>query len=82
MPYFSTQQAAKKLGIGVTTLDRYTAAKKVPAPKPKRIGKWNVRAWTLADIERVRALLPKIGNGRKTRYQKQRKKQTARKPKR
>jgi excisionase family DNA binding protein len=38
MSYFSTQQAAKKLGIGVTTLDRYIEAKKVPAPKPKRIG--------------------------------------------
>jgi excisionase family DNA binding protein len=81
MSYFSTQQAAKKLGIGVTTLDRYIEAKKVPAPKPKRIGNWNVRAWTEADIERVRALLPKIANGRKTRYQKQRKKQTKRKSK-
>ena len=82
MPYFSTQQAAKKLGITVTTLDRYIAAKKVPAPKAKRIGNWNVRAWTEKDIERVRALLPKIANGRKTRYQKQRKKQTTGKPKR
>jgi len=27
--------------------------------------------WTEADIERVRKLLPKIKNGRKTRYQKQ-----------
>src|SRR5215471_3365512 len=70
MPYFSTQQAAKKLGITVTTLDRYIAAKKVPAPKAKRIGNWNVRAWTEKDIERVRALLPKIANGRKTRYKK------------
>jgi excisionase family DNA binding protein len=75
--YFSTQQAAKQLGIGVTTLDRYIAAKKVPAPRATKIGNWNVRAWTVADIERVRALLPKIANGRKTRYQKLRAKQKA-----
>jgi predicted DNA-binding transcriptional regulator AlpA len=82
MERYSTNQAAKKLGITGTSLERYIAAKKVPAPKPTRIGKWNVRAWTDEDIERVRALLPKIANVRKTRYQKQRKKQTARKPKR
>jgi predicted DNA-binding transcriptional regulator AlpA len=76
----STRQAAKRLGISFTSLDRYIAAKKVPAPKSTRIGKWNVRAWTEADIERVRALLPKIANGRKTRYQKH-KKQTKRKSK-
>jgi predicted DNA-binding transcriptional regulator AlpA len=78
---YSTNQAAKKLGIAVTSLDRYIAAKKVPAPKPTKIGRWNVRAWTEEDIERVRVLLPKIANGRKTRYQKQRKKQTGRKSK-
>lgn len=81
MHYFSTQQAAKKLGIGVTTLDRYIAAKKVPAPKAKKIGNWNVRAWAEADIERVRALLPKIANGRKTRYSKPKKETPKRKPK-
>lgn len=70
MAQYSTNQAAKKLGIAVTSLDRYIAAKKVPAPKPTKIGKWNVRAWTEEDIERVRALLPKIANGRKTRYSK------------
>jgi predicted DNA-binding transcriptional regulator AlpA len=70
MATFSTRQAAKQLGISFTSLDRYIAAKKVPAPKATRIGKWNVRAWTKADIERVRALLPKIANGRKTRYSK------------
>jgi predicted DNA-binding transcriptional regulator AlpA len=82
MPTFSTRQAAKQLGISFTSLDRYIAAKKVPAPKAVRIGNWNVRAWTQKDIEIVRALLPKIANGRKTRYQKDRKKQTTRKPKR
>jgi hypothetical protein len=32
--------------------------------------------WTEDDIERVRKLLPKLKNGRKTRYQKQRKAKT------
>jgi DNA-binding transcriptional MerR regulator len=81
MANFSTNQAAKKLGITITTLDRYIALGKVPAPKSTRIGNWDVRAWTEEDIERVRVLLPKIANGRKTRYQKQRKKQTKRKSK-
>jgi predicted DNA-binding transcriptional regulator AlpA len=70
MAKFSTNQAAKKLGITGTSLERYIAAKKIPAPKPTKIGKWNVRAWTEEDIERVRALLPKIANGRKTRHNK------------
>jgi predicted DNA-binding transcriptional regulator AlpA len=81
MSNYSTYQAAKRLGIAVTSLDRYIAAKKVPAPTPTKIGRWNVRAWTEEDIERVRVLLPKIANGRKTRYQKQRKKPTKRKSK-
>ncbi len=70
MVYFTTQQAAKKLGIGLSTLIRYIIAKNVPAPKSKKIGKREVRAWTEEDIEKVREILPKIENGRKTRYQK------------
>ena len=74
MVYFTTQQAAKKLGIGLSTLIRYIVEKNVPAPQSTKIGKREVRAWTEEDIERVREILPKIENGRKTRYQKQRKK--------
>jgi len=33
-------------------------------------GKMTVHLWTEEEIERARALLPKIANGRKTRYQK------------
>ena len=72
MSRFSTRQAAKKLGIGMTTLSQYIAAKKVPAPEATIIGRYEVRAWSEEDIERVRALLPKIANGRKTRWQRQR----------
>lgn len=77
MLHFSTNEVAKKLGIGLTSLRRYIDIGKVPAPKATVIGRYEVRAWTEADIERVRALLPKLANGRKTRYQKLREKQGA-----
>ena len=80
MLYFTTQQAAKKLGIGLSTLIRYVVDKKVPGPEATKIGKREVRAWTEKDIEKVREILPKIENGRKTRYQKQRKRKTKDKP--
>jgi predicted DNA-binding transcriptional regulator AlpA len=81
MQNFSTRQAAKKLGISMASLSRYVAEGKVPAPKPVIIGRYEVRAWTEDDIERVRTLLPKIANGRKTRYSKLKKRIAKRKPK-
>jgi len=69
MDFYSTPQAAKKLGISLMTLNRYIVAKKIPVP-PVRIRGVRVRLWSREDIERVRKLLPKIANGRKTRYQK------------
>ena len=80
MQYFTTQQAARKLGIGLSTLIRHIVNDKVPAPKSTKIGKREVRAWTEDDIERVRGLLAKIANGRKTRYQRQRKRTKKTKP--
>jgi hypothetical protein len=74
---FSTTQAAKKLGLDPKTLSRYIAAEKVPAPKIIEAGGNTVHLWTLAEIEHVRKLLPKIANGRKTRYSKLREKQKA-----
>ena len=70
MDFYSTPQAAKKLGISLMTLNRYIAAKKIPLP-PVRIGGVRVRLWSEKEIETVRQLLPKIANGRKTRYKKQ-----------
>jgi predicted DNA-binding transcriptional regulator AlpA len=81
MKTFSTRQAARKLGIDATSLSRYIAAGKVPAPKTVEVGDVRLHAWTEEEIEHVRQLLPKIANGRKTRYQKQRKQQTKRRPK-
>ena len=67
---YSTREAAKKLGLSLITLKRYIAAKKVPSPPVAQVGGMRVRPWTDKDIERVRKVLPKIQNGRKTRYQK------------
>ncbi len=80
MDFYSTPQAAKKLGIGLMTLNRYIAARKIPMP-PVRIRGVRVRLWSEDDIKRVREILPKIANGRKTRYQKLRKKQKPRRKK-
>jgi predicted DNA-binding transcriptional regulator AlpA len=70
----STRQAAKSLGISHETLARYIDVGKVPSPETIKLGKGErtVHAWSEAEIEHVRKLLPKIANGRKTRWQKQR----------
>jgi predicted DNA-binding transcriptional regulator AlpA len=77
MDGFSTRQAAKKLGLGSTTLAHYIELGKVPSPKVVRLGNFQVHVWTEEEIEHVRKLLPKLANGRKTRYQKLRAKQKA-----
>lgn len=77
MPKYSTHQVAKKLGIGIATLTRYIQSKKIPAPKTTIVGAMRVRLWSDAEVERVRELLPKIANGRKTRYSKLKKEKPA-----
>ena len=53
------------------TLARYLAVKKVPAPTTVvHLGHTHVYVWSETDIEKVRKILPKIVNGRKTRYKK------------
>lgn len=81
MKSLSTRQAAQKLGITSMTLSRYIKAGKVPKPKTATSGGITIHFWTEEEIEHVRQLLPKIANGRKTRYQKQRKEQSKRKAK-
>jgi hypothetical protein len=73
MKHYSMRQAAKKLGLPVSTLSNYVVLKKIPAPQTVASGDIIVYLWTDAEIETVRQLLPKIANGRKTRYQKLRK---------
>ncbi len=70
----SSRDAAKKLGLSFTSLNRYIAAKKIPLPPLVRVGGVRVRLWSNKDIERARKILPKIKNGRKFRYKKSRRK--------
>ncbi len=70
----STRDAAKKLGLSFTSLNRYIAKKKIPLPPLVRVGGIRVRLWSDQDIAKVRAVLPKIMNGRKLRYKKNAKK--------
>ncbi|HKB92208.1 MAG TPA: hypothetical protein VKC60_16955 [Opitutaceae bacterium] len=72
MNLYSTTQAAKRLGINAKTLSRYIAEKKVPAPRFLQSGMVTHHVWTEAEVEELRKLLPKIANGRKTRYSKKR----------
>jgi len=68
------------LGISAPTLSNYIKVGKIPEPKSVTVGGITVHIWTEADIEHLRQLLPKIANGRKTRYQKHKNKPPARKP--
>ena len=54
-------------------LSKYILTGKIPSPKSVISGGITVYLWTEKDIERVRKLLPKIANGRKTRYRKKKK---------
>ena len=71
MNQYSTREAAKMLGLHLITIQKYIAAGKIPVPPMSMsIGGGKVRIWTDQDIEKVRETLPKIANGRKTRYKK------------
>ena len=65
MKTYSTREAAKMLGVSLSSLQRYIAVGKVKAPKTRRIGGALVRPWTVRDVERVRKQLPKIKSGRR-----------------
>ena len=80
MQGLSTREAAKKLGIEQSTLSKYLKRGKVPSPLTVKQGKRVSQVWTEEQIEHVRQLLPKIANGRKTRYQKLREKQKTVRP--
>lgn len=69
--YFTSGQVAKRLRIPVTTLSTYISVGKLSKPKSIKTGEMTIYLWTEEEIERVRKLLPKIKNGRKTRYQTQ-----------
>jgi predicted DNA-binding transcriptional regulator AlpA len=77
MKRLSTREAAQKLGIDHSTLAKYLADGKLQPPETITVGRRIVHMWTDAEIEQVRQLLPKIANGRKTRYSKLREQQKA-----
>jgi predicted site-specific integrase-resolvase len=70
MNRYSTREAAKKLGLSHVALARYVLQGKIPTPETIQQGKRLSHSWSEEDIEHVRQLLPKIANGRKTRYKK------------
>jgi hypothetical protein len=69
---YSTREAAKIIGISWGTLNKFIALKQIPLPPLTRVGGVRVRLWSDTDIARVREVLPKIQNGRKIRWGKQR----------
>jgi predicted DNA-binding transcriptional regulator AlpA len=71
---YSTREAAGQLGLSLSTLNKYIALRQIPLPQLTRVGGVRVRLWSKEDIDRVRKTLPKIANGRKTRYTKQKRK--------
>jgi len=75
MVKFSTHQVAKRLGLDAATLSRYIKTEKILAPPETMAGGIKLRLWSETDIEGLKKTLPKIANGRKTRWQKLRKKQ-------
>jgi predicted DNA-binding transcriptional regulator AlpA len=74
MKRYSTPAAAKKLGLSLVSLHRYIKAGKVPTPATLEPRTVRALPWTDEDIEKVRKILPKIANGRKTRHKKKAKK--------
>jgi predicted DNA-binding transcriptional regulator AlpA len=75
MSKLSTKQVAKKLGLTGASLSRYIKAGKITAPPETTAGGIKLRLWSETDIERLQEELPKIVNGRKTRWQKLKKKE-------
>jgi predicted DNA-binding transcriptional regulator AlpA len=75
MKLCSSAQAARKLGLTPAAITNYIKAGKIPTPRMMEGA--HRYLWTSAEIEHVRQLLPKIANGRKTRYSKLREKQKA-----
>lgn len=71
---YSTREAARELGLSLSTLNKYIALKQIPLPPLTRVGGVRVRLWNEADIQTVREVLAKIENGRKTRFKKQKRK--------
>lgn len=75
MANLSTLDVARIVGIGRSTLERWIAQGKFPAPKMIRFGRDEFRNWTPKDVERVRKY--KQNNFRKGRGRKPKTKRSA-----
>jgi len=53
MKRHTTNEAAARLGVHRVTLQRWIAAKKIPAPEVQNIGGGVFRLWSEQDIERA-----------------------------
>jgi len=68
MAALSTEQVAKRVGIGRVTLERWLANGKLRSPKMIEYGRNRFRNWTTADVKRVmkyKAAHYRKGRGRK-----------------
>jgi excisionase family DNA binding protein len=77
MTQYSSREVAKRVKLHLGTLQRYIAEGKIPAPPLLQVGAGKLRIWSQDDVDKVLEALPKIANGRKTRYSKLREKQKA-----
>jgi excisionase family DNA binding protein len=70
MRKLSTSEAAKRLEIQRTNLQRAIARERIQAPRLTRVGGVRVRLWSQTDIKRARRMLDKTarrkqGGGRR-----------------
>lgn len=63
MKQYTTNEAADKLGVHRVTLQRWIAAKRIPAPKIQKVGVLSFRLWTEQDIARVKQAIER-GKGK------------------
>lgn len=78
---YSTREAARKLGLSMSTLNKYIGLKLIPLPPLTKVGGVRVRLWSEADLEKVRSILPEIANGRRSKHTKRKVKQSRKKSK-
>jgi hypothetical protein len=63
--YYSTREAAEKLGTALVTLQKYVAKGNFAVPPIVNVGGVRVRLWTANDIARARKALSGIKLGRR-----------------
>ena len=54
MERYTTNEAAARLGVHRVTLQRWIAAKRIPAPEVRNIGGGVFRLWSEQDIARAK----------------------------